>query len=72
MVLKAREMVCCCRPYDDLYFITCDDKKTYLKLKEMPEDGELFDSYVNKKQPETAKSSDCLHLAGPTLFKLNY
>ena len=45
----------------DIYFNASDDKKTHLKLKEMPEDGELFD---NKKQPETTKSSDCLHLAG--------
>ena len=47
----------------DIYFNASDDKKTYLKLKEIPEDGELFDSYLNKKQPETAKSSDCLRLA---------
>lgn len=47
----------------EIYFNASDDKKTHLKLKEMPEDGELFDSCVNKKQPETAKVSDCLHLA---------
>lgn len=52
----------------DIYFNANNDKKTLLKLKEMPEDDELFD---NKKQPETAKSSDCLHLAAPTLYKLN-
>ena len=47
----------------DIYFNASDDKKTHLKLKEMPEDGELFDNKTNKKQPETTKSSDCLHLA---------
>lgn len=47
----------------DIYFNASDDKKTHLKLKEMPEDGELFDNKSNKKQPETIKSSDCLHLA---------
>ncbi len=55
----------------DIYFNASDDKKTHLKLKEMPEDGELFNSYVNKKQPETIKSSDYLHLAAPTLSRLN-
>lgn len=55
----------------DIYFNASKDKKTHLKLKEMPEDGELFDNKSNKKQPETAKSSDCLHLAAPTLYKLN-
>lgn len=47
----------------DIYFNTSDDKKTHLKLKEMPEDGELFDSYVNKKQSVATMGSDCLHLA---------
>ena len=47
----------------DIYFNASDDKKTHLKLKEMPEDGKLFENKTNKKQPETAKSSDCLHLA---------
>ena len=55
----------------DIYFNASDDKKTHLKLKEMPEDGELFDSYVNKKQPEATMGSDCLHLAAPTLSRLN-
>ena len=55
----------------EIYFNASDDKKTHLKLKEMPEGGEIFDSYVNKKQPETTVGSDCLHLAEPTLFKLN-
>lgn len=27
----------------DIYFNASDDKKTHLKLKEMPEDGELFE-----------------------------
>lgn len=47
----------------DIYFNASDDKKTHLKLKEMPEDGKLFENKTNKKQPETAKSSDCLRLA---------
>ena len=47
----------------DIYFNANNDKKTLLKLKEMPEDDELFDNKTNKKQPETAKSSDYLHLA---------
>lgn len=37
----------------------------------MPEDGELFDNKSNKKQPETIKGSDCLHLAERTKFRLN-
>ena len=48
----------------DIYFNASYDKKTHLKLKEMPEDGELFDSYVNKKQPETAKKFGLLALGG--------
>ena len=56
----------------DIYFNASDDKKTHLKLKEMPEDGELFDNKSNKKQPETIKGSDCLHLAAPTLSRLNF
>ena len=55
----------------DIYFNASDDKKTHLKLKEMPEDGELFDNKTNKKQPETIKGSDCLHLAEQTKFRLN-
>lgn len=47
----------------DIYFNASDDKKTHLKLKGMPEDGELFDNKANKKQPMAAKGSDCLHLA---------
>ena len=47
----------------DIYFNASYDKKTHLKLKEMPEDGELFDNKTNKKQPETPKGSDCLHVA---------
>ena len=47
----------------DIYFNASDDKKTHLKLKEMPEDGELFDNKSNKKQPETIKGSDCSQLA---------
>ena len=50
----------------DIYFNASDDKKTHLKLKEMPEDDELFDNQTNKKQPENVKSSDCLHLAEQT------
>ena len=52
----------------DIYFNASDDKKTHLKLKEMPEDDELFD---NKKQPETAKSSDCLHFKGVRILNSN-
>lgn len=55
----------------DIYFNASKDKKTHLKLKEMPEDDELFDNKSNKKQPETAKSSDYLHLAERTKFRLN-
>ena len=55
----------------DIYFNTSDDKKTHLKLKEMAEDGKFFDSYLNKKQPETAKGSDCLHLAGQAHLNSN-
>ena len=47
----------------DIYFNASDEKKTHLKLKEMPEDGELLDNNTNKKQPENVKGSDCLHLA---------
>ena len=56
----------------DIYFNTSDDKKTHLKLKEMPEDGELFDNKTNKKQPDTTKGSDCLLLAAPIKFRLNW
>ena len=52
----------------DIYFNASDDKKTHLKLKEMPEDGELFD---NKKQPETTKSSDCSQLAAQVHLNSN-
>ena len=55
----------------DIYFNASDDKKTYLKLKEIPEDGELFDSYVNKKQLEATMGSNCLRLAAPIKFRLN-
>ena len=55
----------------DIYLNSSDDKKTHIKLKEMPEDGEFFDSYLNKKQPETAKGSDCLHLAESERFELS-
>ena len=37
----------------------------------MPEDDELFDNKTNKKQPETAKSSDYLHLAGVRILNSN-
>lgn len=55
----------------DIYFNASDDKKTHLKLKEMPEDGKLFENKTNKKQPETAKSSDCLRLAETVSPQLN-
>ena len=47
----------------EIYFNESDDKKTHLKLREMPEDCELFDNKTNKKQPVTTKGSDCFHLA---------
>lgn len=50
----------------DIFFNANDDKKTLLKLKEMPEEGELFDNKSNKKQPVAQKGSDCLHLAEQT------
>lgn len=55
----------------DIYFNASDDKKTHLKLKDIPEDCELFDNKTNKKQPETTKSSDCLHLAGSVRIHKN-
>ena len=56
----------------DIYFNASDDKKTHLKLKEMPEDGELFENKTNKKQPEATTGSDCSQLAAPTLSRLNF
>lgn len=47
----------------EIYFNASDDKKTHLKLKEMPEDGKLFDNRTNKKQPVAQNGSDCLHVA---------
>ena len=47
----------------DIYFNASDEKKTHLKLKEMPENGELLDNNTNKKQPENVKCSDCSQLA---------
>lgn len=55
----------------DIYFNASDDKKTHLKLKEMPENGELFEKTTNKKQPVTPKGSDCLHLADKEITNLN-
>lgn len=53
----------------DIYFNASDDKKTHLKFKEIPKDGELFDRYANKKQPENTVGSDCLQLAGREGFE---